>query len=144
VKRISDNLMPVSLDDLGLTNAMQNLCKDVSKSNEFEVDFVSHGIPENINAKVKTYIYRIGQEALNNVIKHSEASEVNVQLLGNNEQITLIVQDNGKGFNLDVEKSLKGNGLNNIKERVTILNGLVDIKSELQLGTTMIIKIPLN
>ncbi|MFC2101302.1 cache domain-containing protein [Bacteroidota bacterium] len=144
VKRISDNLLPVSLDDLGLSNAIQNLCHDVSKTNHFNIDFVSHGIPEDLNSKIKTYLYRISQEALNNVVKHSNASEVNVQLLGNNEQITLIVQDNGNGFEYNENMRIKGNGLNNIKERVTILNGILDISSKMSLGTTMIIKIPLN
>ena len=144
VKRISDNLMPVSLDDLGLSNAIQSLCSDVSRTNRIEIDFVSHGISENIESKIKTYLYRITQEALSNVIKHSEATEVNVQLLGNDKQLTLIIQDNGKGFIYDPVHRLKGNGINNIRERVAILNGIVDIVSSTEMGTVITVKINLS
>ena len=143
-KRISNNLMPLMLDELGIVTALNNLCNELSATTKIKIDFVSFGIPEHINNKTTTYIYRILQEALSNAVKYSAATEINVQLLGNSEQINLIVQDNGKGFNIELANKSKGNGLNNIKERVMILNAVFEIESKIDEGTILNIKIPLN
>jgi signal transduction histidine kinase len=143
-KRISNNLMPLMLDELGIVTALNNLCNELSESTKVKIDFVSFGISDHINTKIKTYVYRILQEALSNAIKHSGATEINVQLLGNNEQINLVVQDNGKGFTIDAANKLKGNGLNNISERATILKGVFDIESKIGEGTILNVKIPLK
>ena len=135
IKRISDNLSPVVLSEFGISTALQNLCEDISNNNKIKIDFVSYGIIEEIDEKIKTYLYRIAQEALSNVVKHAQATEVNIQLLGNREQITLIVQDNGKGFDENSTKRSQGNGLNNIKERTAILRGVCEIKSSPGNGT---------
>jgi signal transduction histidine kinase len=143
-KRISNNLMPLMLDELGIVTALNNLCNELSATTKIKIDFVSFGIPDHINNKITTYIYRILQEALSNAVKYSGATEINVQLLGNNEQINLIVQDNGKGFIIDAENKSRGNGLNNINERATILNGVFEIESKIGEGTILNIKIPLK
>jgi signal transduction histidine kinase len=143
-KRISNNLMPLMLDELGIVTALNNLCNELSESTKVKIDFVSFGISDHINTKIKTYVYRILQEALSNAIKHSGATEINVQLLGNNEQLNLVVQDNGKGFIVDNANKLKGNGLNNIRERATILNGVFEINSKIGEGTILNVKIPLK
>jgi signal transduction histidine kinase len=143
-KRISNNLMPLMLDELGIITALNNLCNELSAATKISIDFVSFGIPEHIDNKIATYIYRILQEALSNAVKYSEATEINVQLLGNNEQINLVVQDNGKGFNYDGSQKFKGNGLNNIRERTIILDGKFEIESKNGEGTMLSIKIPLK
>jgi signal transduction histidine kinase len=93
---------------------------------------------------MQTYLYRIVQEALSNVIKYAQSSEVNVQLLGNADQVTLLIQDDGKGFDVSELPKSKGNGLNNIRERVTILNGSLEIFSHPGEGTSINVKIPLS
>jgi signal transduction histidine kinase len=143
-RRISNNLMPLMLDELGMVTALNNLCNELSASTKIKIDFVSFGISTKIDTKITTYVYRILQEALSNAIKHSGASEINVQLLGNNEQINLVVQDNGRGFHYDGTVKHKGNGLNNISERAGILNGVFEIDSKPGEGTILNIKIPLN
>jgi two-component system sensor histidine kinase DegS len=143
-KRISNNLMPLMLDELGIVTALNNLCNELSATTKIKIDFVSFGIPDHINNKITTYIYRILQEALSNAVKYSSATEINVQLLGNKEQINLIVQDNGKGFIIDTSQKVKGNGLNNISERATILNGIFEIESKIGEGTILNVKIPLK
>jgi signal transduction histidine kinase len=143
-KRISNNLMPLMLDELGVVTALSNLCKELSETAKIPIDFVTFGVPDHINNKVATYLYRILQEALSNAVKYSESSEINVQLLGNNEQINLVVQDNGKGFTADGSVKFKGNGLNNIRERTSILDGNFEIESSDGKGTVLNIKIPLN
>ena len=143
-KRISNNLLPISLEELGLITSIKNLCHEFKINSNIKVDFVSHGISELISIKQKTYIYRICQEALSNIQKHADASEVNVQLLGNNEQLTLIIQDNGKGFSYDIGYYTKGNGLNNIRDRAEILNGSCEIESTNKQGTNIKLRIPLE
>ena len=142
VKRISDNLMPVILDEFGISTALINLCEDVSKNNNIKIEYVTYGVPISIDNKIQTYIYRIAQEGLNNIIKHSKATEANIQLLGNEDQINLIIQDNGVGFN--IHEAHKGNGINNINERVIILNGVIELESKPNEGTTIAVKIPLK
>ncbi|MEA3495751.1 MAG: cache domain-containing protein [Bacteroidota bacterium] len=144
VKKISNNLMPVALDEIEIETVIQNLCTETESINNKKIDYVSHGIPENINPKQKRYLYRISQEALNNVIKHAKTSEINVQFLGNNEQITLIIQDNGIGFNYNKNFKSSGNGINNMIDRVNILNGNISILSAINEGTKITIKIPLK
>lgn len=143
-KRISNNLLPISLEELGLETAIKNLCHDISENTAIQVDFVAHGVSELMSIKQKTYLYRISQEALSNIQKYAEASEVNVQLLGNDEQLTLIIQDNGKGFVYKDGYNTKGNGLNNIRDRAEILNGKCEIESIAGQGTIITIKIPLQ
>jgi len=143
-KRISNNLMPLMLDELGIVTALNNLCNELSVTTKIKIDFVSFGISDHINNKITTYVYRILQEALSNAIKHSGATEINVQLLGNNEQLNLVVQDNGKGFIIDAANKFKGNGLNNISERATILNGVFEIESKIGEGSILNVKIPLK
>jgi signal transduction histidine kinase len=142
VKRISDNLIPVILDEFGISTALKNLCDDIAGDNNIKIEFVSFGVPANIDYKIQTYLYRIAQEGLSNIIKHSKASEANVQLLGNADQVNLVIEDDGSGF--DVKGKTKGNGLNNMKERAAILNGTVEIISKPGEGTTIAIKIPLK
>ncbi len=144
VKKISNNLMPVALDEIEIETVIQNLCTETESINNKKIDYVSHGIPENINPKQKRYLYRISQEALNNVIKHANANEINVQFLGNNEQITLIIQDNGIGFNYNKNFKSSGNGINNMIERTNILNGNISIQSTINKGTKITIKMPLK
>jgi len=143
-KRISNDLMPVILDELGIVSAIRNLCDEISKSKKIHIDFVSYGIISDLDNKIQTYLYRICQEGISNIIKHSEAGEANIQLLGNDEQITLIIQDDGKGFSANAETKNHGNGLHNIRDRVSILNGVFDIISTADNGTELIIKIPLK
>ncbi len=141
LKRISDNLMPVSLQDLGLSAALGKLSRESITGNSLQVDYVTYGVPENMPPRTNTYIYRIAQEAISNVIRHAEATELNIQLLGNKEQLTLIIQDNGKGFNIQHALKNRGNGLKNMQERTAILNGGFDLQSALGEGTKITLKI---
>ena len=92
---------------------------------------------------VRNYIYRICQEALANAIRHSGAYEVNVQLLCTHDHATLIVQDNGSGFNIDIDGNI-GNGIANMRDRTGLLNGIFEIISTPGQGTTITIRLPLQ
>ncbi len=144
IKRISDNLTPGILYEFGIVTSLKKLCENFTKTDSVKIDFVSYGVDDKMDDKIITYIYRIAQEAISNIIKHADASEVNVQLLGNKNQLNLVIHDNGKGFLIDDKTKFKGNGLNNMRERVSILSGEIDINSIINQGTEIKIKIPLK
>jgi signal transduction histidine kinase len=146
VRRISDNLMPAVLDEFGLNNALRNLCDEVGELSGININFEAVNLPDKLNSRLIRYIYRIIQEAINNIVKHSNATkaEVNIKTSENLNNILLSVKDNGKGF-LNNDINLKGsNGLNNMKERVNLLHGKINISSEQGKGTEISIEIPIN
>jgi len=140
VRRISNALMPAQLTKFGLNSALRQHCEEVSKYSEVEVTFDSTGNFDTIGRKTKTYIFRIVQEALNNIIKHSGATAATVEIAQTKENIFLSISDNGKGFNS--EKACHGNGLNNMHERTILLQGTFSIQSHPNNGTTIEIQIP--
>ena len=97
----------------------------------------------------KITLYRIAQEACNNIVKHARASKIFIYLTFKKKEITLVIQDNGIGFDMEKMKKMEkdelyGLGLYTMKERTKLLNGKLDIKSVLQQGTTISITVPLK
>jgi len=144
VRRISENLMPSILKEFGIDNALKNLSKTFTTLSGIKVHYDSIGNFDKIDDKTKTYLYRISQEALNNIAKHSEATEVNIQLIELSSNLRLIIEDNGKGFNFTPNFVSKGNGIYNMKERVNLINALISIDSAPGKGTIITIKVKLN
>jgi signal transduction histidine kinase len=137
---MSENLMPPVLTQFGLISAIDNLCKDVGAANKMNVNFNFNDIPENCDNQTKIYLYRILQEALNNVIKHAQATEVLINIDYQKNRFELRIADNGKGFNPNEQKRA-GNGIYNMRERVEILGGQFDIESVTGNGTIITILI---
>jgi hypothetical protein len=144
VRQISNNLAPNILNESGIDIALQNLCNSFTKTTTAEIELSVFGDYDTSNSKIKFYIYRIAQEALTNSIKHSEASRIQLQLIGNSENIILIIEDNGKGFDYTSNFCTPCNGIYNMKERARLLNGALDIETEPSTGTTIRLKIPKN
>lgn len=143
VKSISYNLHPPIFNDFGIDKVMEQLCRESGSSMGCKVDYVGYGT-ENIHSSlIKSYIYRICQEALANAIRHSGAFEVNVQLLCTIDHATLIVQDNGSGFDMNFP-GLGGNGIANMRDRVGLMNGIIEFESFPNAGTTLNVRIPLT
>ena len=144
VRRISNNLMPAALYEFGLENALRNHCESLSSQTKITIGFSSIGNHVELNRKTKIYLYRIAQEALNNVIKHARASNVKVSLIKEARSVQLVIEDNGRGINQEESCRGKGNGLFNIRERVNLLQGVMEIKTATGKGTTIHIHLPLN
>jgi signal transduction histidine kinase len=144
VRRISNNLMPSVLEVFGITLALKNLCEETEEHGFLEILFQTTGELEEINTKTKTYLYRIAQEALNNILKHSEAKEVTFTLSRSKDIITFILRDDGKGFDVEDAAYEKGNGLHNMRERVALMQGTINILSSPGEGTTLIINVPVQ
>ena len=146
VRDISHNLMPDTLLKLGLNEALQKHINKLSQTDKINVEFQTYGRMDDLDVTVKLAIYRITQELLKNVIKHAKASEGLVQVNRHQNELSLIVEDNGSGFDVfdRAQKKNWGIGLQNIYNRVEILGGIIDIQSSLDAGTSININIPLN
>jgi PAS domain S-box-containing protein len=144
VRRISNDLMPTGLQEFGIEVALRKLCSKLNESTGVEVVFFADNIPSKIDMKTTLYLYRISQEAINNSLKHAQASQISVSLYADENFIDLIVADDGKGFKFDMTHKYVGNGLYNMSERVSMLGGTYEVKSDIGKGTMIITKIPIN
>ena len=146
-REISYNLMPSVLDDFGLAPGLQSLCEQFSKGSELRVTFHAHGLTERLTPEVETGVYRIAQEALNNIAKHAGAKEVEVQIVKHADRLRLTVEDDGIGMNVlpAASRSLfgGGTGLVGMRERASSFNGTLVIDSTPGKGSTIDVEIPL-
>ncbi len=142
VRAISHNLVPPSLENFNLLEAVEEYCEKYDASHSQKITFQYLGDAIKISKKEEINIFRIIQELVANSIKHAEAVEVNVQISCRNRIMQIIVEDNGKGFDVD---NVEGNGigLKNIQSRVDYLHGSIDLISNKQ-GTSTTIEIDRN
>jgi len=143
VQRIASDLRPGLLDDLGLIPAMEWYCQEFEKRTGVICQFIGDDIEIN-NERITLVIYRILQEALTNVMRHSEANNVMVNLYKKNEWIVLEVNDNGKGMDSSKINGPTSLGIVGMRERVNQYNGKLNISSKLNKGTKLSIHIPLT
>ena len=142
IREISHDLMPYVLEQQGLIFAIDDMCQNFANQSDIEFEFIPFGNEDRLDDVLKITTFRITQELLKNTIKHAQAKEVIVQLSIENEEIILIVEDNGKGF--DVSTPSKGIGLENIRSRTAYLNGTLEIDSQIGKGSTFMIQLPLD
>ena len=140
VREISHDLMPYVLEEQGLFSAIEEMCNNLTSQNDTKFDFIRFGDDLKVSNVTNITLYRITQELLKNAIKHSHATEVLVQLTIEDDEIILIVEDNGKGFTPSSNQN--GIGMKNIKSRAEYLNGSFEIESSLELGSTFTIILP--
>lgn len=140
VREISYNIMPPTLEDFGLNEALSDLCFTIAEAGIIKVNYDWNGSEERLNFSSELALYRIIKEILVNVVKHAKATKVSVSIENTTEYFKLLVSDNGKGFNTKTTK--KGAGLRNIKDRALILGSELSISSETTNGTT--IRLQLN
>ncbi len=144
VRRIATQLRPSILDDLGLIAAMEWQSEEFEKRSEIKSIFSSNVSQLKINTDVATAVFRIFQESLTNVLRHSQATEVISFFRLENNIITLFIEDNGIGFKENEIKNKKTLGLLGMKERIQLINGKYEINGNSGKGTSVIITVPLN
>lgn len=144
LRDISRNLAPSVLMEKGLGNAINELTEQVNKSGRIKVHLETFGLHESVDNLIENTVYRAGQELLNNAIKHSDASEIFLQLVKNDSELTMIVEDNGIGFDAEKVLVLSGGGLRNIRSRVENLGGNIFVDTMLNRGTIITLVIPLK
>jgi PAS domain S-box-containing protein len=146
VRRISFNLMPSMLKDFGLAESVDHLCKVIFDATDIALQTEIRLSQGRFSNELEVGIFRILQEIFNNILKHSEATRVNFLLISDAHSIYLSVTDNGNGF--DAQRKLEdkkfGNGLNNIKHRVSLLGGSMNLKAQPGQGCAYSIIFPCN
>jgi len=148
VRRISRDLMPSILEDLGLVASIQWLVENFSKQHDIEVSLDMEDIDPLFPREIQINLYRICQESLTNVSKHADANRVSVTVGREEESMVFRVRDNGKGFDSNIigEKGSqkRGVGLMAMKERMYIMGGEFDVNSRAGEGTEIVFKVPIG
>lgn len=144
VRRIATQLRPSILDDLGLISAMEWQSEEFEKRFKIKTSFVSNSATVQVESEIATGLFRIYQESLTNVLRHSKATQVKATLNASHELLILHIADNGIGFNAIENESKKTLGLLGMKERTLIMGGTYEITSKPGNGTTVVITVPVN
>jgi PAS domain S-box-containing protein len=147
VKNVSYGLRPAMIDTLGVVSSLRELFNEVQQQTDMEIHFFNRGIPERFEEGKELAIYRIAQEALNNIIRHARAKHVFVNLVKKDEKLSLSVEDDGVGFDQDKEMNpsrRKGPlGLLIMRERAVQFDGEFTIESQIGKGTHLLVEIPI-
>jgi PAS domain S-box-containing protein len=148
VRRLSRDLSPSILEDLGLTSALQWLAENFDKQYSLRTSFDFDNIDDLFPKAAQTNLYRISQEALTNIVKHAEARHVSFAVKENKGSVTLSIEDDGKGFDVNGVRTLhspeKGLGLEVMDERARMLGASLHIRSQVGEGTRITLTIPIR
>jgi two-component system NarL family sensor kinase len=144
VRTISHNMMPNLLLKKGLANAVREFIDKIDGTG-LKIELEISGLQNRLNQDLEIVLYRVIQELINNIIKHAKASQVSIQILKYDDEISIMIQDNGAGFNFSaVLQKEAGIGLKNIITRIEYFKGQINFDSTINKGTTVIIEIPLT
>ena len=145
IRRVSQNLMPSELVDLGLESALRTLCREFKERAGVRVTLRTGHVPPDVAPDLTLAIFRIAQEALNNVEKHSKATVATIDLSRKGKEIVLVVSDNGIGFTLGGNRPPDGRGigLGSMRERAESVGGSIELYSEPGAGTRLSVHAPL-
>ena len=144
IRNLSHQLAPVTFEGLAFEIAIKQLLQQINKENRFSINtqFETAESMNSVSSEIQLNLYRIILEQLKNILKHSEASHIDISIQIKSDKIKLRISDNGKGF--DKRKIKKGIGLNNIKHRAQIFTGNFCINTSVNQGCELIIEIPLG
>ena len=143
VRSISHHLIPSKMQSLPFVQLIENYLDDLREAHAFEIHFKYHTdqLLNRLSDKIKIEVYRVIQELMNNIIKHADTDQVDIQLTKLEDHVNLMVEDQGVGF--EIHKTSKGIGLDNIASRVNALQGDFDIDTSINRGTIVNINIPI-
>jgi PAS domain S-box-containing protein len=144
VHRISHELHPARLTQLGLETALRGFCRELSAAHPLEIDFEAENLPRDLPRDISLCLYRVTQESLQNVIKHSGAASARVSVKLVNGEVRLSVSDKGNGFDPSASKAKEALGLISIDERVRAVKGDVKVISAVGAGTRIEVRVPVG
>lgn len=143
VRAVAFNLMPQTLIQHGLVAALQEMAYRLNESGKIKIEITSFQIPQRLTEVKEISLYRILQEWVTNIIKYAKATKVVINLVDNEDEISVTVEDNGEGFNMAELDQGNGNGWKNIQSRLNLLKGSIDLDSMRgRNGTTLMLSIP--
>lgn len=143
VRSVSHNMMPNVLLKSGLADAVRTFIGHID-GRVMKVNFYTEGLNTTIDANIEVILYRVIQECVNNVIKHSEANRLDITLIKDSDGISATIEDNGRGFDTTRKEHFEGIGLKNIISRIAYLGGSTEWNSALGKGTAVVIQIPVT
>lgn len=142
VHRISHELHPAKLEQLGLESALRGFCREVAATHGLKIEFNAAEVSRSLPNDVSLCLYRVAQESLQNIVKHSGASVVNVKLDQHEAEISLTVTDNGSGFDPESVRAKESLGLVSMSERIGAVSGAITIDSSVGSGSQIIARVP--
>lgn len=142
------NLRPMTLEDLGLTATIERYINQIKLNNDIKISYKYNQENTDIQSVVNLALYRVVQEACHNVIKHANATKIDININYTEKNIIISIKDNGKGFDVEKRRDAvcqfkSGYGLPIMKERINLLSGTLDVQSENKKGTIITISVPL-
>lgn len=140
LRKTAHNIMPEILLQKGLVEAVKYFCERMAGNNSINISFQTVGTIKKFNKEFELLLYRITQELLHNILKHSKATEALVQICFHEEGLDLTVEDNGIGMPAERRSFSSGMGLQSIQDRIKAINGHMEIKSEPGHGTGIYIE----
>ncbi len=144
IHRLSYQLHPAKLDQLGLATAVKSLCQELAQLGTVEILFEHDGFPDDVPKEITLHLFRIAQESLRNVIKHSKAKTARVLLRATPKVLHLRITDDGCGFDSDSAEISRGLGFISMRERLRLIGGEISIRSRRGQGTQIDVWIPLS
>jgi signal transduction histidine kinase len=142
VRQLAVDLRPKALDDFGLGPALVRLGQSVSETTSLDVQVGAHLGSTRLPAETETAVYRIAQEALANVLRHASADRASIVVTRRGGSVSIVIEDDGQGF--DVGAPADGMGLSGMRERVSLLDGVLMIESTADVGTTVVAELPVR
>lgn len=143
IRQVSHNMMPNALLKKGLSSAIKDFIDKIDHP-QLLVKLHTEGLNQRIDQNVETVLYRVIQEVVTNVIKHSNANRLDISMYKDDDGITCSIEDNGNGFDLSKIEMHEGIGLKNIKSRIEYLKGNVEFDSSIGNGTVVTIQVPFS
>ncbi|HEX6181986.1 MAG TPA: two-component regulator propeller domain-containing protein, partial [Chitinophagaceae bacterium] len=140
VREMLLNLSPGVLEEFGFVVAIEGLVNKINQAGAINIELTTFGLTKNLQKEYELALYRITQELINNVLKHSQAKNVSLQIGYREEKIIIMIEDDGKGFKIEDHKD--GYGLKNLAARTKLLNGTMNIDSQIGKGTSVSIEVP--
>jgi len=140
VRQLLLNLSPTVLEEFGYITAVEGLVNKINETKQIRFDLIVFGINHRLKKDYELALYRITQELINNVLKHAEAKHVSLQIGQRDGKIILMMEDDGKGFDLSAHKD--GYGLNNLDARTKLMQGTMTIDSQPGKGTSVLVEVP--
>jgi len=144
VHQISHDLHPAKLEQLGLAAAVRGFCKEFALAHEMAIKFDEREVPRTLPANTALCFYRIAQESLNNVVKHSGATAAEVKLTGDQGSLRIMIADDGAGFDPTAAPASGSLGLVSMRERANYLGGTLSIDSHPGAGTRVELFVPID
>ena len=142
VQSLSHELHPSKLDYLGVVAAIRGLCREIAEKHGVSIEFRDENVPKDLPNAIALCLFRVAQEALHNALKYSGVKHFTVEARGAAEEVQLVVEDMGTGFDLEEVKDRSGLGLVSMQERINIVHGQLSVESQPGEGTRIVASVP--